>query len=240
MRNGIESVQVVNARLGTSSGDFRLNSSGQALGNVKSRTSLYYTNIIQAGATLPVPASGTQFYVVFSTAAINVRPSDGVFVNYVQGTGLQLQEINSFQLLEVNNPNAFPVIFQMFVGFDEYIDKRLILNNTTTPAVIFPTYTEPGTAVAVAINDLSGQAFSDINGKAWYAIQRIAILIFNPDTGVTLLVQGRGATGSAGDAVGAVYPLTSLRLDASGDYALSLGGTAINAIVSEIYQAIAA
>lgn len=228
------------ALLGVSQGDNRLNSSGQSLGTVKSRSSLTYTNTIPAGGTLPIPAAGTQFYLVFATAQLNIRPSGGVFAPYQQSTGLQLVEANAFELLEVQNLNAGPVVFQLFVGFDQYIDNRLTLNTTLTPTVAFPTYATPNSASAVAINDLSTLSFTDINGGKWFAIQRIAIIVCNPDTGVTLLLQKSGAATSSGVAVAAIYPQTSLNLPVSGNYALSLGGSNINAIVSELYQSIAA
>lgn len=233
------------ARIGVATGNNRTNSSGLPLASLRARGSQYITNIIPAGTTanpavLPVPAAGTQFYVLFASAPIGIRPSGGIFDTYSQGTGLNLDIENQFNLLEVSNSNPFPIVFQIFVGFDSYIDNRLILANSLTPAVVYPTYSTASSATDIAINDLSGQAFVDINGKKWYAVQRAAILVFNPDTGVTLFVQAKGAATSSGPAVGVVYPQTSLNLPITGDYAISVGGGAINAIVSEIYTALAA
>lgn len=222
------------------SGSNRTNSSGASLGTVKSRTSITINNIVPANSTLQVPATGTQFYVVIQSAPISVRPSGGVFNQYEQGTGLQLEEINAFQLLEVKNDNAFPVVFSLFVGFDQYIDNRLILTNTGQQLVAFPTYPVASVAAGVAINDLAGTKFADINGGQWYALSREAIYIFNPDAGVTLLLQESGSIVAGGPAVGIIYPLTSLRYAAQGDYSLSVGGGNINAIVSELYNAIPA
>src|SRR5690348_9933812 len=103
----------------------RVNSGGESLPTVKSRSSLFYANVIAPGATLVVPAAGTQFYMTVATAPISIRPSGGVFNDYVQGTGLQLDLSNAFSLLEIKNNNAAAAVFQMFVGFDQYIDKRL-------------------------------------------------------------------------------------------------------------------
>lgn len=216
----------------------RVNSSGRALGTVKARTSLFVSNLIPAGGTLPIPVAGTSFYVTVATAPFNIRPSGGVFNTYDVGTGLDLEEINSFSLLEVNNPNAFPVVFQLFVGFDKFIDKRLILSQTNLNVVAKPTYDTPNSAAAVAINDISGQAFTDINGNEWYAIQRVAIIISNMDGGVDLLLQESGSVVANGPAIAGIFAKTSLRLDVSGDYSLSVGGGNINAVVSELYQAI--
>lgn len=228
------------AALGVAQGNNRLNSSGQSLGNVKSRTSLTYTNVVPAGGTLEVPAAGTQFYLIFSTAALNIRPSGGVFSPYQQGTGLQLVEANAFNLIEVQNLNAGPVVFQLFIGFDQFIDNRLVLDQSLTPTVAYPTYPVASAGTAVAINDLSTLSFTDINGKKWFAIQRLSIIVCNPDTGVTLNLQKSAAATSNGPSIAVIYPQTSLNLPVSGNYSLSTGGGAINAIVSELYQAIAA
>lgn len=221
-------------------GDNRTNSSGRSLGTVLSRSSITINNIVPAGGVLPVPCAGTQFYVIVQTGALLIRPSGGVFNAYTQGTGLQLEEINAFSLLEIKNENAFPVVFSLFIGFDQYIDNRLILANTGELLVARPTYPVASTAAAVNINDISGAAFQDINGNSFYALSREAIYIFNPDPGVTLLLQLSGSAVANGRAVAVIYPLTSLRYAAAGNYSLSVGGGNINAIVSELYNALPA
>jgi hypothetical protein len=221
-------------------GSNRVNSSGASLGTVKARSSITINNIVPANSTLQVPATGTQFYVIIQTAPVAIRPSGGVFNVYEQGTGLQLEEINAFQLLEIKNDNAFPVVFSLFVGFDQFIDNRLILSATGEMLVARPTYPTASAGIAVDINDISGAAFTDINGNGWYALNREAIYVFNPAPGVPLLLQAAGSAISNGPAVAVIYPTTSLRYAASGDYSISVGGGNINAIVSELYNAIPA
>lgn len=219
-------------------GDNRINPSGRSLGTVKSRTSLFYQGVVAAGDTNTIPASGTQFYVTASNGEVFIRPAGGIFNGYVQGTGLQLLEINYFDLLEVRNENSFPVAYQLFVGFDQYIDRRIYLDNTNTPSVSFPTYPTPNSAPLVDITDRSGSAFNDINGNPFLALYREAIIISNTDTGVTLLLQKANSVIAGGPAIGAIFPQTSFRLETSGDYRLHLGGANINAVVSEIYKSI--
>jgi len=207
-----------------------------------SRTSIIYPVVIPAGATVPIPAAGTMFYVTVTTSPIglDLRPLNGVFNRYGPGKGLQVHEINAFSALEARNPNTFAIVAQIFVGFDEFIDRTLILSQTGQTLVAFPTYATPSSATNVNITDLSGSAFSDINGGNWYALQREGIYVFNPDAGVTLLLQQAGSVLSNGPAIGVIYPQTSLRLGLSGNYCLNVGGGNINAIVTEIYQAIPA
>lgn len=216
----------------------RVNSSGAALGNIKARSSLFISNVIPANETLPVPVAGMFFYVTAASAPIEIRPSGGIFNSYAPGTGLELDEVNTFSRLDIRNNNAFPVAFQVFIGFDKYIDKRLIYAQSSLFNVAKPTYPTTNASATVAITDVSGQIFTDINGKQWYAVQRDSIIISNTDAGVTLLLQKAGSIIANGPAIAAIYGATTLRLDVQGDYSLSTGGGNINAIVSEIYLAI--
>ena len=200
--------------------------------------SLRIANIVLAGQTLPIPCSGTQFYFRTLSGPISARPNRGAFSDFSQGEGLNLDEQDAFSLIEIKNDNAFPVVFEMHVGFQGFIDNKLIIADSLYPNVVFPTYPTPSSAAVVNINDLSGQAFTDINGNEWYALNRLAIIICNTDTGVTLLLQEAGSIVANGPAIAAIQPTFSLNYPASGDYSLSLGGANINAIVSEIYRAI--
>ena len=154
---------------------------------------------------------------------------------YTQGTGFENTEFTS---VEVQNPTAAPVVVSVWVGRSNFIDRRLILASQATPQVANPT-NPTVSATTVNINDLSGGSFTDINGKSWLAISRVLILISNLDSGVVLLVQKTGGTGSSA-AILAVQPLTDRAIPVSGNYTLNNGGAAVNAIVSEIYLAIPA
>jgi hypothetical protein len=214
------------------------NSQGKAPSSVLSKTTLTLSNVLTPGATLPIPATGTFFYVIAANAPLNIRPSGGVFNPYDVGTGLSVGLENAFQILEINNPSANNVAFTIFVGFDGYIDNRLILQQNTTPQIVFPTFPTPAAANVVNITDLSGQAFVDINGGKWYALSRVAMIICNVDGGVTLLLQKANSVVGNGPAIAAIQPLQSLNYPAQGNYRLHLGGANINAIVSEIYYSI--
>lgn len=215
-----------------------VNTQGAALPDKKNRTSLFINASIAAGETKSFAATGTQFYVLVTSAPINIRPSKGSFNSYNVGQGLDLDESNAFSALEVQNTTTNPIAVSIFVGFDSFIDNTLILNNASNPAVALPTAPIPNVAATININDISGTSFTDINGKKWIAVNRVAILIFNVDTAATYLIQLAGANTATGKAIAASFPLTGLRLDVTGNYAMATGGGNINAIVSEIYNAI--
>jgi hypothetical protein len=216
----------------------RLSSSGDSAPTTSGQSAKVIATTIAAGVTIPFAAAGTNFYFAASSASLQVRQAGGEFIDYVQGTGYNKRNNGAFASIEVKNTNSFPVAFQMFVGFDEFIDKRIFNVNTTTPNVAYPTYSIPLGAVAVAITDLSGQGFFDIDGNPWLALSRIAIVISNLDTANTLLVQKEGSVIQNGPAIAAVFPLTSWIEPLSGDFSLNIGGGNINALVHEIYQAI--
>lgn len=203
------------------------------------RGSAQFNNLLPPGGFLEMPISGTQFYILAATGPVLIRASTGVYNQYTTGQGLEVDIANAFDKLTIQNPSSTNnLVYSIFVGWDNFIDKTLILNTVTTPNVIYPTYPTALSAATIDIPDRSASAFTDINGGQWYALQRVCISFFNVDTGITFLVQKAGALTGTGPAVGAVYPQTSLRLDASGHYSVNIGGANINAIVSEIYQAI--
>lgn len=222
------------AAIGVATGNNRINSQGRPPDNLRAKTSQIINNIVQPGTTLPVPAAGTQFYLLVATLPIEIRPSGGVFNMYSAGKGLNLLPQNAFELLEVRNTSAVAVVFSIFVGFDGYIDNTLILNTASGEAqVVFPTYPVENADNDISILDLSGSVIADPNGDEWYAISRTAILLFNADTAAVYSVVNMANNKT----VALLQPVQALRLDFSGDYRIVEGGN-INAIVSEIYQAI--
>lgn len=223
---------------GVATGDNRVNSQGSKIikpGDT-GQTSKVIATSISAGTTIPFAVSGSSFYVTAASAPINVRQKGGEFTSYVPGTGLLV--VGGFASIEVQNPNNFPVSFQLFVGFDGFIDNRQYNVSNTLPNVAFPTYSQPLSAPAVAITDISGQGFFDINGNPWLALTRLAIVISNLDTATTILVQEQGSVIQNDDAIAAVFPTTSWIEALSGNFSLNVGGGNINALVHEIYSAI--
>ena len=222
------------AALGVAPGNNRVNSQGRPPSSLRARSSQIINNIVQPGATLPVPAAGTQFYLLVATLPIAIRPSGGVFNTYSAGKGLNLLPENAFDLIEIRNTSAVAVVFSIFVGFDGYIDNTLILNTASGEAqVVNPVQSTVLATNNILIPDLSGTVITDPNGDQWYSISRTAILLFNADGAAVYDVVNTANSMT----IALLQPLQALRLDISGDYRITEGGN-INAIVSEIYQAI--
>jgi hypothetical protein len=218
--------------------------SGTAPG-VKKHGGQQYNFAIPAGKTITQPAFGTRAYLVVATAAVNMRCRGrdygaGAFSIFAQGTGVgEPNAAEQFDVVDVQNFNAFAVVVSLWVGYADFIDNRLILDATINQAVTYPTQPTP-TATNIPIPDISGSQFVDINGKAWIAISRVAIIISNVSTGTTLLLQQFGSVVANGPAVLASPPGLPIAHNSSGNFCLNVGGATIEAIVSEIYQAIPA
>lgn len=189
-----------------------------------------------------VAQAGNLFYVLSTSAPLTIQPvragatgSANIF-GVAQGSPVN----DGFETLSIQNFSLFPIVALIWVGYNSFINDQLTLVNSSYAQVAYPTYSNPALSPAAVVNipDLSGQPFLDINGKKWGALSRVAILVFNTDSGQTLLLQLATATTGNGNSVGVIYPLTPVRFDFSGNYRINNGGSNINAVVSEIYNAI--
>lgn len=202
-----------------------------------------FNQTIGAGKTVPMNQKGTNFYVVLSTGvlAIRARGPKGTspYVDYSQGTG---KGESDFDIVEVTNNNNFDVVCSIWVGDPTYIDKRLILNSQQLSQVVRPIYTDPthAPATSVLIDDISGGAFFDINGKKWLAVSRVQILISNLDSGAVALIQKQGNTTYNTGAVFSIQPGTEVGPAFNGSYTLvqDASGNNVNCLVCDVYQAI--
>lgn len=198
---------------------------------------------LAAGQNKTLTQRGTQYYLNVCTLAINVRArgkNKGAGDYNLIPVGKQIISVDAFDFIDLQNPNSVPVTVSIWVGFDDFVDRTLILANATQPQVLYPTYPVANAAAIVQIRDLSGTQFEDLNGNLWLALFRVCIYVFNLDTGTTTLLYAKGGSGSS-PAGGVIYPAPlPIRFDVAGDFDINLGGATINMIVSEVYQAIPA
>lgn len=200
----------------------------------ENRTSQIVTTILAANTTFPVFQTGAEFYLIVATGLVYIKPNNGSEAQYVQGTGLKVDENNIFKSLQIRNDNAFPVVMQMFVGFGGYIDNRLIVYD---PSVIQAPYSTSGTvntANQILIPDLSGQAIVGMNGEHFLALNRVSVYISNASPADAYDLFNTAQTKS----IITVQPLTSIVFPANGNFSMKVPSGNINAIVSEIYNVI--
>jgi hypothetical protein len=201
------------------------------------KTAQVLSTAISAGGSVPYTIEGESFYMVAASAALNIRPAGGAWNPFVPGTGLKIPGGGMFKFIEVQNPNNYPVSFSLFVGFGEYIDKRLISNSSfyfpTTRICYSPT---PPVAGPINIPDLSGGAFYDLNGVQWLALYRIAAYFDNLDLNDNYIIQNAASSGAI---AGTVFPQTTRTLASSGNFSLLNGAGIVNCAVQELYMSIA-
>jgi hypothetical protein len=200
-----------------------------------------FTQVIGAGKTVPMHQRGTNCYILSATGALDMRARGprgiNIYNTYTTGTGFENAE---FEFVEVQNKNAFDVTCSIWVGDASFIDKRNMPIGQSFSNVVRPIFTDPThvSVTSVAINDVSGQIFFDINGKAWQAITRIQILISNLDTANVCLLQRFGNTTFNTGSIFAIQPGTEVGPAIQGSYTLVQNGGTINALVADVYLAI--
>ena len=197
---------------------------------------------VPAGGTTLIPQNGTQVYFTIITGSVAFRTRSKKWSSqYNQAAaGFGWKDLD-FETIELKNLSATnSCVVQVIVGDAGFINNQLVLAASQGQSVAYPTYSAANSASSVLIRDLSGGSFFDINGAKWLAMQRQAIEVFNADSGITLNLQAFSSVVSGGPAVGIIYPLTPLKFEYGGNYTLNLGGSSINAIVTEIYLAIPA
>lgn len=198
------------------------------------RTSQIVTTIIPAGATFPVFQAGQRFYLTVATGEVFIKPNNGSESNYVQGTGLEVDDLNIFANVQIRNKNSFPVVLQIFVGFGNFIDNRLIVFDPNNIQACVATAPTTGTLNEIPIPDLSGTTILDANGNTLLALNRVAIYISNQDIANSYDLLNDAKTKS----ILTIFPLTSIVYNATGNFRMKIPAGNLNAIVSEVYNAI--
>lgn len=189
-----------------------------------------------------IMSAGTRFYVRACSAPILIQSqragnagSQNIF-GAAQGQTVS----GGFEQLNISNPSLLPIVALVWVGFEDFINDQLTLDNVSNPSIVWPTAPIPNIAATILIPDLSGTKVT-IDGKAWYLLSRQAVLVGNPDSGATFVLQGKAVPVTTAPFPGfPVYPLTSLNMPAAGNFSISAGGGNINAYVNEIYTAFSA
>lgn len=214
----------------------RQNNAGRFGATGENRSSQIITNVIGANETFPVFQPGDAFYLVVATGKLLIKPNTGSQNEYVQGTGLRPGNNAIFKQVELKNPNTFPVVFQLFVGFGDYIDNRLIVNDPNQIQAPYATHPVPNVSNDLAIPDLSGQAFIDANGIPMLALNRVTIYVSNIDLALIYDIRNNADTAT----MLSVQPSSNIGYPANGNFRIKTPSANINATVSEIYNAIRA
>jgi hypothetical protein len=137
-------------------------------------STISYSGIIAAGATLPVSLHGTMFYLTVATLPLFIRPTgQSPWSQFQPGTGTETP--SQFNILEIYNGNTVPVTFEVVAGFAPFIDHRLLPNLQAPNVVVTAVWTGSGQAWDTILLDKSGTQITDLNGNSWIAVQRVSL-----------------------------------------------------------------
>ncbi len=164
----------------------RLNTSGSPVSGVGG-TSFYIYDTVAPGQTTCYAVSGTSFYVFSSNGTLSIQPSGGYFVEYTQGTGLMKKDGNTLTQLNVQNTGATAVTFILFVGFDEFIDRRVVLVNGPLTAAV-PVQNAATKNKGTGKTTIAGGSTDTYAGTANGSAARKSITVTNNDGAQTLQV----------------------------------------------------
>lgn len=200
------------------------------------KTSVQLKLILLPGETRPLSAPGWTFYVIAASRELFIRPDTGSENPYTSGTGLDLDQSNAFTTLQVRNPSVTEAAYiDIFIGFDSYIDKRLIY-----PSIYFKrilrsvyNYVDAGAPAAdIAVPDLSGTVITDLNGDEFFALERLLLICFNGHATDGLYIS------SGGDEVVPIFGQTGIQLPLTGDLEVTAAGGGGLPMISEVYNCV--
>ena len=186
---------------------------------------------IAAGDTRQFNVPGNYFYFVENDGTLFVKTDIGASKPYQLGTGEIVPPGSIFRFLELENKTANPIAIELYVGFGEFLDKRLNIVRER-PASVQPVAEQNTEYVASATTSIgagAGVTFTGTPGAG--QLRRKAIVVSNRDTAAQLQV--RDASGGPGTTV---FGSTSITLPVSGEIEVfNATGGAISVYMAEIF-----
>jgi hypothetical protein len=173
-------------------------------------STISYSGILAAGATLQIALAGTQFYLAVASTALFIRPT-GVSPYSLFQPGMGMEAGAQFTQIEINNPSTSPASFQVIASSGSIIDHRLVPNIQQLSIVVPPTWTDIFDGFQAILLDKTGTIVFDSNGTPWTALQRQSLvfslgpavadanpnsLLFYAYPSLVELFQAQGITGS--------------------------------------------
>jgi len=138
-----------------------------------------FSVLIGPGQTLQVPCAGTQFYVVATPGTVLINYGQG-FNPYGQGQGGKTAA--NISLLQIKNPASVQTVIQVFVGYDDYIDRRVIPLSIQPGIPVVQTGKPVNIAGAFITDylDLSGTVVTNPgDGLQYFLVQRLSLTVCN-------------------------------------------------------------
>jgi hypothetical protein len=198
----------------------------------RQKSALFHTGILPAGETINLTISGDKFFLDVATGPLLITPDTGNQVKYFPGMGLRFdREKRSFALLQVKNPNAYAVYFQLFAGFDDLDDRRTFYPSIQFKQIVNATHdwSVDGADLATNVPDLSGGTLT-YDGETYYAVNRQLLYVFNQNS-----ANGAFVENPTGRRLAFVLPYGSLQIPLTGDLVID-NPSACELFISELYN----
>lgn len=186
---------------------------------------------IPAASTRQFNVPGNYFYFVENGGTVWLKTDIGGSKPYQLGTGEIVPPGSFFRFLELENRSAASIDIELYIGFGEYIDKRLNIVRER-PASVQPVAEQPTAYVASATVSIAATTAVVFTGTpATGQLRRKAIVISNRDTAASIVVRDdSNAPGTE------VFPSTSITLPVSGEIEVyNPTGGAIAVYMAEIF-----
>ncbi len=178
--------------------------------------------IIQAGATLRIPASGRYFSVVEAPGLLGVKLDQAPESLLEQGQQLNADPEDQFSGVELRNLSDAPIRVAVWIGFTQFVDNR-------RSAMEAPTRFAPWTGDSLAA--ATGQRFPAAPAANNRDVRRKAIVVTNEDP--ALSIQVRDYAGAVGHTI---FAQTAVSLPISGDVEIyNANGAAVACRIAEIW-----
>jgi hypothetical protein len=162
-----------------------------------------FSVLIGPGQSINLPCAGTQFYVVACPGQVWIDYGQGSSP-YSQGTGAQSGA--PISLLRIRNPASNQTVVQVYVGYDDYVDKRLVPLSYQPGVVIVqnPNFVasdgNPPNPNYCNFDDLSGTIQTSLtDGFKYFLVARLNLIVSN----ISNLVLAGGQTSGMAIDVGA-------------------------------------
>jgi hypothetical protein len=201
----------------------------------RNKSCFIHKSIIPAGEHQTLPGSGDRFFLVVASGALKLKPDTQAENLFWPSQGLRFdREKKPFEQIEVFNPNSFAVYYELFVGFDEFDDRRftgLALQFKRVLVSIYDYVASGAPAIPIDVPDQSGSVITDDNGDEFYAVNRDLLFVFNGHATEGLYIQMNG-----GPKLVPIFGLQGSQYQLTGDLEVSANGGGGLPMVSELYN----
>jgi hypothetical protein len=191
---------------------------------------IYVPNVVAAGGTQIIRAAGDHFYFAESTGRLLVGTDLTAEAPYSVGEGEEIPEGFEFKTVTLRNDTAEDITFEIFVGRNRRIDRRLNVVDGRLASVerVMNNSTKLYCSAVTAIANAATETFDGV--ATGTQIQRKSIIVTNEDP--TNILDWSDGTNTGGK----IGPGEKIELELAGSIDIeNNSGSSITCKISEIW-----